>query len=250
MNIEINQIYNMDCLEGMKHIPDNSIDMILCDLPYGTTQNKWDSCISLDEIWSQYNRICKLNAAVCLFAQTPFDKILGVSNISNLRYEWIWIKENGTGFLNSKRCPLKIHENILVFYKQLPVYNPQMTNEIPYKVIKKHTLGRQSSNYGKYSKTDTFNTGSRYPISSIYFPRDKDKIHPTQKPVALCEYLIKTYTNEGMTILDNCMGSGTTAIACQNTKRNYIGFEINKEYYDASIVRIKENNNSLISIFS
>jgi site-specific DNA-methyltransferase (adenine-specific) len=230
----------MDCLDGMKHIPDKSVDMILCDLPYGTTQNKWDVKINLCGLWQQYKRICR--GAIVLFAQTPFDKVLGASNIENLKYEWIWIKENSTGFLNAKKSPLKKHENILIFYEKQPTYNPQFRVGEPYKAKQ----GTKSTNYGDVNPGYfTVNTGVRYPNSILEFSRDKNKLHPTQKPVALFEYLIKTYTNEGNAVLDNCMGSGTTAIACLNTNRNYIGFETDQKYFDVSQERIKKHLETL-----
>lgn len=241
--MEINKIYNMDCLEGMKGIPDKSVDMILCDLPYGTTaRNKWDTIIPFDKLWAQYNRVIKDNGAIVLTAQTPFDKVLGSSNIKNLKYEWIWRKESGTGFLNAKKMPLKDHENVLVFYKKLPTYNPQMRTGFKPYITKK---GGGSSNYNPDKGAITVSDGERFPLTSLMFKRDKDKFHPTQKPVALFEYLIKTYTNEGETILDNCMGSGTTAIACLNTNRNFIGFELDKEYYDKSIDRINKKEKQI-----
>jgi site-specific DNA-methyltransferase (adenine-specific) len=227
--LELNQIYNGDCLEIMKSIDDNSIDMILCDLPYGTTQNKWDSIIPLKEMWKQYGRIIKDNCAIVLTAQTPFDKVLGVSNIKYLKYEWIWIKQQGTGHLNSKKAPLKATENILVFYKKPPVYNPQMR-----KGFKPYTCksGDGSNNYGSQISVVTENKGERYPLNWVEFKYDKEKKHPTQKPVALFEYLIKTYTNEGDLVLDNCAGSGTTGVACKNLNRNYILIEKEQEYID------------------
>ena len=233
----INKIYLGDCLELMKDIPDKSVDMILCDLPYGTTQNKWDCVIDLSKLWGNYERIIKDNGAIVLTAQTPFDKVLGVSNLKLLKYEWIWQKEAGTGFLNAKRMPLKDHENILVFYKSTPIYNPQMTQGKPYICKKSH----HGTNYGKdvIDVVVTKSNGERYPKTIIKLPRDKQKLHPTQKPVALFEYLIKTYTNEGETVLDNCIGSGTTAIACINTNRNFIGIEKDEHYFNLANERIK-----------
>ena len=226
-----------DCLERMKELEDNSIDLILCDLPYGTTRNKWDSIINLDLLWEQYNRVIKHNGAIVLFAQTPFDKVLGCSNIGMLKYEFIWEKDNATGFLNAKKMPLKIHENILVFYKNLPTYNPQMRIGFkPYKTVS----STKSSNYGEYTQVTTESKGERYPISLIKFTRDKDKLHPTQKPVALLEWLIKTYTNEGDLVLDNCMGSGSTGVACIQTKRDFIGIELDNDYFELAKERIKE----------
>lgn len=229
------EIKQGDCLELMKDIPDGSIDMILCDLPYGTTKNKWDSIIPLDRLWEQYERIIKDNGCIALFAQTPFDKVLGVSNLKLLKYEWIWGKDNGTGFLNAKKMPLKIHENILIFYKNTPIYNPQMRKGFkPYS----QKSGRGSSNYGEQIRVITENNGDRYPIDIIQFKRDKNKLHPTQKPVSLLEYLIKTYTKEGETVLDNCMGSGSTGVACQNTNRNFIGFELDEKYFNIAKERL------------
>lgn len=220
----------------MKDIPDKSIDMILCDLPYGTTKNKWDSTIQLDELWKQYNRIIKINGAICLFAQTPFDKVLGSSNIKMLKYEWIWKKDNATGFLNAKKMPLKIHENILVFYKKLPKYNPQMrTGFKPYQCKQ----GRHSSNYGAYEKGHvTKSNGERYPIDILEFKREHG-LHPTQKPVALLEYLIKTYTDENELVLDSCMGSGSTGVAALNTNRRFIGIELDEKYFQIAKARMR-----------
>lgn len=239
--MELNKIYNEDCLVGMKDIPDKSIDMVLCDLPYETTKNKWDLIIPLDELWAHYNRIIKDNGAIVLTAQTPFDKVLGVSNLKMLKYEWIWEKTSATGHLNAKKMPMKAHENILVFYKKPPTYNPQKTTGHERKVstAKHKRNSKNSSNYGESSAT-TYDSTERYPRSVQLFSTDKQKssLHPTQKPVALFEYLIRTYTNEGDTVLDNCMGSGTTAIACMNTNRNYIGFELDKDYYELANERI------------
>lgn len=219
----------------MKDIPDESIDMILCDLPYGTTKNKWDSIIPLDLLWEQYNRIIKSNGAILLFAQTPFDKVLGCSNLKMLRYEWIWEKQQGTGFLNSKKMPLKLHENILVFYKELPTYNPQMRKGFkPYR----QKSGKGSSNYGDQISVVTDSNGERFPVDILSYPRDKIRFHPTQKPVELLEYLIKTYTNPDCVVLDNCMGSGSTGVACCNLNREFIGIELNEEYYKIACKRI------------
>lgn len=229
------ELYNGDCLELMKNIPDKSIDMILCDLPYGTTRNKWDSIIPLDELWKHYERIIKDDGAIVLFSQPPFNMILGCSNLKLFRYEWIWEKEAGTGFLNAKKMPLKKSENILVFYKSLPKYNPQMTAGKPYKCEQ----GGNSGNYGDYDRVVTENYGERYHVNVIKFNRDRSKLHPTQKPVALLEYLIKTYTNEGDVVLDNCMGSGSTGVACINTNRNFIGIELNKDYFNIAKERIE-----------
>lgn len=235
MEIGSGQFWLGDCLELMQNIPDGSIDMILCDLPYGTTACKWDTIIPFEPLWEQYWRVAKSNAAVVLTAQCPFDKILGVSQINYLRYEWIWRKEMGTGFLNAKKMPLKNCENVLIFYKKLPTYNPQMTSGKPY-------IAKSSSDTKNYrqgtSDQQTINNGERYPVTCIDFSRDKEKIHPTQKPVALFEYLIKTYTNEGETVLDNCAGSGTTAVACEQTNRKWICIEQLPEYYYPAVMRV------------
>lgn len=233
----INKVTQGDCLEVMRGIADKSVDMILCDLPYGTTRNKWDSIIPLDALWEQYKRVIKDDGAIVLTAQTPFDKVLGYSNLKMLKYEWIWQKESGTGFLNAKKMPLKDHENILVFYKKLPTYNPQMrTGFKPYTAKK----GRHGSNYGKDKGAITVSDGIRYPLTTIKFIRDSTKLHPTQKPVALFEYLIRTYTNPGEIVLDNCIGSGTTAVAAINTGRQFIGIEREHEYVEIANNRIAE----------
>lgn len=230
-----------DCLEIMKDISDKSIDMILCDLPYGTTKNKWDSIIPLDKLWKHYERIIKDNGAIVLTAQTPFDKVLGHSNLKMLKYEWIWIKQQGTGFLNSKKMPLKATENILVFYKKPPKYNPQMRTGFKPYVCKS---GKGSSNYGEQIQVTTISDGERYPLNWIEFPYDKEKLHPTQKPVALLEYLIKTYTNENDLVLDNCMGSGGTGVACKKLGRNFIGIELDETYFAIAKNRIESASNS------
>lgn len=232
-----------DCLELMQDIPAGSVDMILCDLPYGTTANKWDVKIDTALLWAEYERIIKDHGAIVLFAQVPFNITLGNSNRRLLRYEWVWVKEQGTGFLNAKKMPLKIHENILVFYKRLPTYNPQFTKGKPY------TRKRGQSGSSNYNVTDTqmitISKGERYPVDVLHFERDKEKLHPTQKPLALCEYLIKTYTNEGDTVLDNCMGSGTTCVAAANTKRHFIGFELCREYYEIAKNRIYQSSKTI-----
>ncbi|MCL8206160.1 site-specific DNA-methyltransferase [Ligilactobacillus agilis] len=228
-----------DCIELMQSLPNNSVDLILCDLPYGTTRNKWDTVIDLDKLWKHYKRIIKDNGAIILFSQQPFSAKLIESEPKMFRYEWIWEKEQGTGFLNAKKMPLKSHENILVFYKKPPVYNPQMrTGFKPYKTKQKSA----GSNYDKSKNVVTISNGERYPLDVIRFKRDSNskRVHPTQKPVALLEYLIKTYTNEEDTVLDNCMGSGSTGVACVNTNRNFIGMELNSEYYDIAKDRIEK----------
>lgn len=238
-----------DCLKLMNDIPDKSIDMILCDLPYGTTQNKWDSIIPLDKLWEQYCRVIKDNGAIVLFAQTPFDKVLGCSNLKMLKYEWIWEKTSATGHLNAKKMPMKAHENILVFYKKLPTYNPQKTTgHTPVHSYTKHQ--DDGSNYGK-TLIGISGGGSteRYPRSVQVFKTDKQKeaLHPTQKPVDLLEYLIKTYTNEGETVLDNTMGSGSTGVAAVRTNRNFVGIELDDTYFEIANKRIKDVYDRVIS---
>ena len=229
-----------DCLERMKEIPSGSVDLILVDLPYATTQNKWDSMIDLEEMWIQLDRICKPNTAKLMFAQTPFDKVLGCSNLKELKYEWIWEKTTATGHLNAKKMPMKAHENILVFYDKLPTYNPQKTSgHKPANSYTKHQ--DDGSNYGK-TKVGVSGGGQtdRYPRSVQVFKTDKQKVslHPTQKPVDLLEYLIKTYTNENETVLDFTMGSGSTGVACLNTNRKFLGIEMEEKYFDVAKDRI------------
>ena len=228
----------------MPKLADKSIDMILCDLPYGTTACKWDTIIPFEPLWAQYKRIIKDNGAIVLTAQCPFDKVLGASNLEMLRYEWIWQKEQGTGGGNCNKMPLKDHENILVFYTKLPVYNPQFSKGKPYKINRKKP--RIESVYGKTGFNQSYkkvNTGERYPKTVIKFAKEYG-LHPTQKPVALFEYLIRTYTNKGDTVLDNCAGSGTTGVACINTNRDFILMEKDAGYYAVCLSRIKEAQNS------
>jgi len=236
-SLELNRIYQMDCLDGMKLIPDKSIDMILCDLPYGTTRNKWDAVIPFEPLWREYERIIKDNGAIVLTASQPFTSALVVSNIKLFRYDLTWDKSQVTGFLNAKKMPLRRHEDILVFYKKQPTYNPQFSIGKPYRIKR----GHDTPNYGKQTANETVSDGRRYPTSIIEIPQKREKGgHPTQKPVALFEYLIKTYTNEGEVVLDNCMGSGTTAVAALKTNRRFIGFEIVSEYVEIANKRIKE----------
>lgn len=227
-----------DCLELMKDIPDGSVDMILCDLPYGITKCKWDSVIPFDVLWERYSRVIKDNGAICLFSQMPFSAMLVSSNLQMYRYEWIWKKSNSTGFLNANKMPLKTHESINVFYKKLPTYNPQFTQGKPYKA----TCSSQTANYGEFYKITTVSDGRRYPIDVLEF-NSETGLHPTQKPVALLEYLIKTYTNERDTVMDNCMGSGSTGVACKNLNRNFIGIELDKNYFDIAKERIENETN-------
>lgn len=231
-----------DCLDVMQSIPDNSIDMILCDLPYGTTQNSWDRNIDISELWKQYFRIRKNNCCIALFSQTPFDKVLGVSNIKELKYEWIWNKSKATGHLNAKKMPLKKHENILIFYKELPIFNPQGLIEKKNPTINKGNRGKKYNGAGgtnyDLSNKDAIQTHENYPKDIFEFQVIMKPIHPTQKPTDLLEYLIKTYTNENDLVLDNAMGSGSTGIACINTNRNFIGIEKDKGYFQIANERL------------
>lgn len=243
-SLELNRIYQRDCIEGMRMIPDKSIDMILCDLPYGTTRNKWDSVIDLDSLWEQYERVIKDNGAIVLTAQTPFDKVLGASNIKLLKYEWIWEKDTPTGHLNAKKMPMKAHENILIFYKKLPTYNAQMTTG--HKPMNtSYGTSKVNNNYGKFQPQATTDKRTvRYPRSVQKFNKPNNNgqnLHPTQKPVALFEYLIRTYTNDNEIILDNCMGSGTTAVATLQVGggRKFIGFETESEYIEIANKRLE-----------
>jgi site-specific DNA-methyltransferase (adenine-specific) len=238
--MEINKIYNEECLEGMTKIPNKSIDMILCDLPYGTTACKWDVIIPFDKLWEQYNRIIKDNGAIVLTGSQPFTTDLINSNRKMFKYELIWNKVLPTGFAIAKYQPMKQHENIVVFAKGKTVYNAQTTPRKTKRIYNRtHKSYEGSENLQKHDGTDRV-LENYQPRSIIEFSNanQKDKLHPTQKPTALFEYLIKTYTNEGNIILDNCIGSGTTAIAAINTNRNYIGFELDPDYYKIAKERI------------
>lgn len=240
-----------DCLDRMKEIPDSSVDMILCDLPYGTTACKWDTVIPFEPLWEQYKRIVKSNAAIVLTASQPFTSVLGVSNLTCLRYSWVWEKSRPTDFLNAKRKPLKGFEDILVFYQKYSKYNPQ--GVVPIDKLVKNTgtkgIGRGAkkanddhSFHGSVTIDTYRQTVTGYPRGIIRFAQDSESHHPTQKPVALMEYLIKTYTNDGETVLDNTMGSGTTGVACSNLNRKFIGIEMDTGYFDIAKQRILNNN--------
>jgi len=234
------ELHNGDCLEVMKSIQDNSVDMILTDLPYGTTACKWDTVLDLEKLWGGYNRILKDNGAVVLNAQQPFTTTLASSNIKNFRYEWIWEKPQGTNPLNAKIMPLKSHENVLVFYQKKPTYNPQMWMSTPYSGFKSDDK-KIGEVYGSLNSEHRDNpTGERYPKSILKFKQEKG-LHPTQKPVEMMEYFIKTYTNETEIVLDSTMGSGTTGVACVNTNRNFIGIELDDAYFKTAKNRIEKS---------
>ena len=238
-------LYKGDCLELMKDIPDKSVDMILCDLPYGTTQNVNDKPLPFGTLWKHYKRIIKGNGAIVLFGQGTFYIDLINSNVKMFRYDLVWNKQLTSGFLNANRMPLRQHEQIAVFYKKLPIYNPQFSKGTPL-----HSKGNsyqsktiKNQNYGKFHSTDDSRAGctDKHPTSILSFAKPHPSVakHRTEKPVALLEYLVKTYTNEGDTVLDNCMGSGSTGVACVNTGRNFIGIELDNQYFDIAKERIE-----------
>lgn len=230
-----------DCIETMLQIKPGSVDMLFTDLPYGTTNCKWDTPICLSEFWKAANMVVKPGGAKVLFGQSPFDKVLAVSNLKEFRYEWIWEKTEATGHLNAKKMPLKAHENILIFYDRLPTYNPQMTHGHKRKVstAQHRRNSRRGEVYGEYGNV-TYDSTDRYPRDVLRGPTDKRRInlHPTQKPVWLCEQMILTYTNEGQTVLDCCMGSGSIGVACKQTGRNYIGIDNDPHWVNVAAQRI------------
>jgi DNA modification methylase len=251
----IDYIQQGDCLELMKNIPDKSIDMILCDLPYGILNKsnanaKWDLVIDFDLLWKHYERLIKDSGAIVLFASGMFTADIMQSNRKLWRYNFVWDKVLKTGFLNAKKMPLRQHEDICVFYKKLPTYNPQMIKCEPHK--RNHSKGnmkepQKNSCYGNFVEVPTIISDEKYPTSIIKVAKEHVKgkfYHPTQKPVSLLEYLIKTYTNEGETVLDNCMGSGSTCVAAINTNRHYIGFELDPEYFEIAKQRIEDAQKS------
>lgn len=237
MNIEL---INGDCLQEMAKIPDGSVDMVLCDLPYGTTACKWDTVIPFAPLWAHYRRVCKRNAAIVLTASQPFTSALVMSNVREFKYDWTWRKTKVTGVLNAKHQPLRCKEDIVVFCEGVSTYNAQG-------LLPKGTMTKQggnSANYGERNATEYFQEWANWPRQVIDFPSEGKTVHPTQKPVAMMEYLIRTYSNEGQTVLDNTMGSGTTGVACKNTNRNFIGIELDKAYFDIASKRIAETNDN------
>lgn len=249
METDVN-LYHGDCMALLKEIPDRSVDMILCDLPYGVTKNKWDSSLDLGELWKHYKRVIKPNAAIVLFADGMFMANLMMSNPKMWRYNLVWDKVLVTGFLNANRMPLRSHEEICVFYDKPPVYHPQKTLG-----DKNHSSGvkksRANNNYGAFDFVDNAELlGSmKHPRSIVKFQKvhASKTVHPTQKPVELCEYLIRTYTEKGDTVLDSCMGSGTTGVACVHTGRKFVGIELDKQYFDIATDRILNAECQLIN---
>lgn len=237
------ELWQGDCLELMKNIPDGSVDLVLTDPPYGTTACKWDSVIPFEPMWEQLNRIIKPNGAICLFGSEPFSSALRTSNIKDFKYDWYWQKTTPTGFLNAKKQPLRNIETISVFYSKQPTYNPQKTYGHKRKVsLAKHKQNcKKAEEYNDYGLA-SYDSTERYPTQILQFKTDRQKsaLHPTQKPVALLEYLIRTYTNEGETVLDFTMGSGSTGVACVNTNRHFIGIELDEGYFNIAKKRIEE----------
>ena len=243
-----------DCLEMMKSIPDGSVDLILTDPPFGTTKCSWDSVIPFEPMWAELKRIIKPNGAIVLFGAEPFSSLLRCSNIKDFKYDWVWEKSKATGFLNSKRQPLRAHEIISVFYSKPPTYTPQMTEGVAYnKGVRKEQT--QNDVYGSFDQVEVKSDGLRFPRSVQYFKTAESEggFHKTQKPVALLEYLIKTYTQENETVLDFTFGSGSTGVACVNSNRNFIGVELDENYFNIAEKRIqdaldnKENNINAVS---
>lgn len=232
-------LVNGDCLDVMLNIETESIDLILCDLPYGVTKNKWDVIIPFDELWAQYNRIIKTNGAIILFGSQPFTTMLISSNMKYFRYCLVWEKNKFSDFLNSKRKPMKTNEDICIFYKKQPTYNIQYWYSTPYERWNTQKAVDKQTNYGNHKKNTVKSDGKRLPTTVLKFNRVERPIHPTQKPVDLLEWLIKTYTNEGDNILDNCMGIGSTGIASKKVNRNFIGIELDETYYNQAVKLIQ-----------
>lgn len=239
----LGELYNGDCIEIMGKIPDKSVDMIICDPPFGITRNSWDSIISLDDMWREYERIIKDNGAILVFSAQPFTSMLVMSNLNLFKYEWIWKKTTPRGFLNAKKMPLTVHETICVFYKKLPEYHPQMSHGHKYKTSIRKIVNKNSC-YGNLTKDNYYNSSDRYPtdVLEISSGDQMKKWHPTQKPVGLYEYFIKTFSSENQTILDNCAGSGVLGFACENLNRKYVMIEKSKEYCDLIVKNLSEHS--------
>lgn len=235
------KLHQGDCLDIMEDISDKSIDLILCDLPYGTTTCKWDTVIPFESLWEQYNRIIKDKGTIVLFASQPFTTKLINSNLRDYKYNWYWVKSQVSGFALAKHQPLRVIEDVCVFYKKHGTYNPQGIMKIDKPKRRIRNNSNKDKIYRKTLEKEYVSTFKNYPKQTLYYKRDsKNRIHPTQKPVALLEYLIKTYTNEGETVLDNCMGSGSTGVACINTNRKFIGMELDEGYFKIAKERINE----------
>ena len=234
------ELYNGDCLKEMDKIPDGSVDLILTDPPYGITACKWDSVVPFEPMWEQLNRVIKANGAIIMMASQPFTSALIMSNVKMFKYCWTWVKSKKTGFLNAKKQPLKTVEDVVVFYKKQPTYNPQMKKVKERFVSRSGGYSRKGIGYGEHKAISSSNNGLENPYNLITIKSEGKCVHPTQKPVALMEYLIKTYTNENETVLDFTMGSGTTGVACVKTNRNFIGIELDNKYFNISKERIND----------
>ena len=240
------QLFKGDCLEVMGKLIERNIkvDAVICDPPYGTTSCKWDTIIPFEPLWERLNKLIKENGAIVLFGSEPFSSYLRISNIQKYKYDWYWRKEKGKGHLNAKKMPLKSVETISIFYNKPPIYNPQFGVGKPYV---KRNCNKNTLNKGVYGtiqeSCDTYNDGKRYPKTDIYFKSVQRTVHPTQKPIELMEYLVKTYTNEDETVLDFAMGSGSTGVACLNTNRKFIGIELDEKYFEIAKKRIEEHGN-------
>lgn len=238
------QLYNGDCLEVLNNLIQQGIkvDAIITDLPYGTTKNSWDVIIPFKEMWDKLLPLCNDNTPIILFGNQPFTSLLVTSNLKMFRYSLVWVKNKFSDFLNAKRKPMKTNEDILLFYKKQPTYNPQYTYGEPYKRWNTQEAVNKQTNYGKHNQNVSQSDGKRLPTTVLNFNRVERPLHPTQKPVELLEWLLKTYTNEGDTVLDFTMGSGTTGVACKNLNRNFIGIELDEKYFEIAKKRIEESN--------
>ncbi|MCM1260603.1 MAG: site-specific DNA-methyltransferase [Staphylococcus sp.] len=243
-------LFNGDCLKVMDELINNGVkvDAVITDPPYGTTKNKWDSVIPFDKMWKCLLKLSNDKTPIILFGNQPFTSLLVVSNLKMFRYSLVWVKNKFSDFLNAKRKPMKTNEEILLFYKKQPIYNPQYSYSTPYKRWNTQDAVDKQTNYGKHKKNVSESNGKRLPTTVLNFNRVERPIHPTQKPVELLEYLIKTYTNEGDTILDFTMGSGTTGVACKNLNRNFIGIELDKKYFEIAKERLKEANPDIVEM--
>jgi site-specific DNA-methyltransferase (adenine-specific) len=240
--VRLNYIDNIDCLEGMKQIPDGSVDMILCDLPYGTTACKWDTIIPFEPLWEQYKRVIKDDGAIVLFGSEPFSTRLRSSNLEMFKYDWYWKKNRPANHINAKRMPMRYIETISVFYKKQPTFRRQR-KENPITTTSTTTNTVFGASINGYTRCVEYDAK----FDLLEFPKD-GSLHPTQKPVALCEYLIKTYTNPGEVVLDNCMGGGTTAVAAIRTGRNFIGFELDEKYHAIAMERVAAEIDNLLEV--